>query len=180
MVPASTLSPPRRAVPRRVTTEPPFVRWLLISMALVFLGLFLFVPLAAVFSSRPMLVTGGFPAPPALRDEVVDAGALGRVVGTHPTRGFVEQEEELSGMVQRLPVQPDLLRFNPDTGVPFRSAAYRDPAVLNQGAHLAPGAVAEAGEKLVKSSHFRARLGDFQGPEINKGLGANFWPVSKN
>jgi sulfate transport system permease protein len=33
-----------------VTAEPPFVRWLLISVALVFLGLFLFVPLAAVFA----------------------------------------------------------------------------------------------------------------------------------
>ena len=50
MVPASTISTPRRAAPRRVTAEPPFVRWLLISVALVFLGLFLFVPLAAVFA----------------------------------------------------------------------------------------------------------------------------------
>src|ERR1039457_5516347 len=50
MVSASTLSTPRRAAPRRVTAEPPFVRWLLISVALVFLGLFLFVPLAAVFA----------------------------------------------------------------------------------------------------------------------------------
>src|ERR1019366_3429614 len=50
MVPASTLSTPRRAAPRRGTGEPPFVRWLLISVALVFLGLFLFVPLAAVFA----------------------------------------------------------------------------------------------------------------------------------
>jgi sulfate transport system permease protein len=32
-----------------VTAEPPFVRWLLIGVALLFLGLFLFVPLAAVF-----------------------------------------------------------------------------------------------------------------------------------
>ena len=50
MVPASAISTPRRAAPRRVTAEPPFVRWLLISVALVFLGLFLFVPLAAVFA----------------------------------------------------------------------------------------------------------------------------------
>ena len=50
MVPASTLSVPRRAVPRRVTAEPPLVRWLLIGVALLFLGLFLFVPLAAVFA----------------------------------------------------------------------------------------------------------------------------------
>ena len=42
--------PPRRAAPRRVTAEPPFVRWLLIGVALVFLGLFLVVPLAAVFA----------------------------------------------------------------------------------------------------------------------------------
>jgi len=47
---ASTLPAPRRAVPRRVTAEPPFVRWLLISGALLFLGLFLVVPLAAVFA----------------------------------------------------------------------------------------------------------------------------------
>jgi sulfate transport system permease protein len=50
MVPASTFSPPRRAAPRRVTVEPPFVRWLLIGVALLFLGLFLVVPLAAVFT----------------------------------------------------------------------------------------------------------------------------------
>jgi len=50
MVPASTLSLPRRAAPRRVTAEPPFVRWLLIGVALLFLGLFLVVPLAAVFA----------------------------------------------------------------------------------------------------------------------------------
>src|ERR1039457_2623042 len=49
MVPASTLTAPRRADPRRVTAEPPFVRWLLIGVALLFLGLFLVVPLAAVF-----------------------------------------------------------------------------------------------------------------------------------
>jgi len=49
MVPASTLTAPRHAAPRRVTAEPPFVRWLLIGGALLFLGLFLVVPLAAVF-----------------------------------------------------------------------------------------------------------------------------------
>ncbi len=50
MVPASTISTPRRAAPRRVTAEPPLVRWLLIGTALLFLGLFLVVPLAAVFT----------------------------------------------------------------------------------------------------------------------------------
>ena len=50
MVPASTLTTPCRAAPRRVTAEPPFVRWLLIGAALLFLGLFLVVPLAAVFA----------------------------------------------------------------------------------------------------------------------------------
>jgi len=50
MVPASTLHVPRRALPRRVTAEPPFVRWLLIGVALIFLGLFLFMPLAEVFA----------------------------------------------------------------------------------------------------------------------------------
>jgi sulfate transport system permease protein len=44
------LHAPRRAVQRRVTAEPPFVRWLLIGVALLFLGLFLVVPLAAVFT----------------------------------------------------------------------------------------------------------------------------------
>jgi sulfate transport system permease protein len=34
----------------RSTTEPAFVRWLLIGAALIFLGLFLFVPLAVVFT----------------------------------------------------------------------------------------------------------------------------------
>ena len=50
MASASTISTPRRAAPRRVTAEPPFVRWLLIGAALLFLGLFLVVPLAAVFA----------------------------------------------------------------------------------------------------------------------------------
>jgi sulfate transport system permease protein len=50
MVSASTLHAPRRAAPRRVTAEPPFVRRLLIGVALLFLGLFLVVPLAAVFT----------------------------------------------------------------------------------------------------------------------------------
>jgi sulfate transport system permease protein len=50
MDPASTLTAPRRAAHRRVTAEPPFVRWLLIGVALLFLGLFLVVPLAAVFA----------------------------------------------------------------------------------------------------------------------------------
>src|SRR5208283_4330708 len=49
MVPAFTLHAPRRAAPRHVTAEPPFVRWLLIGVALLFLGLFLVVPLTAVF-----------------------------------------------------------------------------------------------------------------------------------
>jgi sulfate transport system permease protein len=50
MVPASTISMPCRAAPRHVTAEPPFVRWLLTGVALLFLGLFLVVPLAAVFT----------------------------------------------------------------------------------------------------------------------------------
>lgn len=38
-----------RRVRRRPTTEPAFVRWLLISLALAFLGIFLVVPLVTVF-----------------------------------------------------------------------------------------------------------------------------------
>jgi sulfate/thiosulfate transport system permease protein len=47
---AAMLDVPRRTAQRRVTAEPPFVRWLLVGTALLFLGLFLFVPLAAVFA----------------------------------------------------------------------------------------------------------------------------------
>jgi sulfate transport system permease protein len=50
MIPASTLAAPHAAPPPRVTTEPRYVRWLLIGVALSFLGLFLVVPLAAVFA----------------------------------------------------------------------------------------------------------------------------------
>jgi len=50
MVPVSILHTPRQAAPRRVTTEPPVIRWSLIGVALLFLGLFLAVPLAAVFT----------------------------------------------------------------------------------------------------------------------------------
>ena len=45
--PAGTTTAPDRL--RRKTSEPVWVRWLLTSVALVFLGLFLFVPLVAVF-----------------------------------------------------------------------------------------------------------------------------------
>ena len=44
-----TITSKAPAHPRSLTTEPPLVRWLLIGTALVFLGLFLFVPLVAVF-----------------------------------------------------------------------------------------------------------------------------------
>ncbi len=43
-------APSERLVFTRATAEPPLVRWLLIGAALVFLGLFLFVPLAVVFT----------------------------------------------------------------------------------------------------------------------------------
>ena len=47
---ATTLHLARSDVPRRSTSEPPWVRWLLISIALVFLSLFLFVPIISVFA----------------------------------------------------------------------------------------------------------------------------------
>ncbi|HTY89067.1 MAG TPA: sulfate ABC transporter permease subunit CysW [Candidatus Acidoferrum sp.] len=50
MVPTSTLAAPRTPSRARATAEPPFVRWLLTAAALLFLTLFLFVPLAAVFA----------------------------------------------------------------------------------------------------------------------------------
>lgn len=43
-------SPPTCAVHRRPTTEPAIVRWLLITVALVFMALFLVIPLVAVFA----------------------------------------------------------------------------------------------------------------------------------
>ncbi|HEX3628582.1 MAG TPA: sulfate ABC transporter permease subunit CysW [Verrucomicrobiae bacterium] len=45
-----TPAPSIRAVPRRATTEPALVRWLLIAVALVFMALFLVIPLVAVFA----------------------------------------------------------------------------------------------------------------------------------
>ncbi len=47
---ATTLHLPRAGTQRRSTSEPPWVRWLLITIALLFLTLFLFVPLIAVFA----------------------------------------------------------------------------------------------------------------------------------
>jgi len=49
MQPFSTI-PANRCVSRQPTTESWFVRWLLIAVALLFLGLFLVVPLVAVFA----------------------------------------------------------------------------------------------------------------------------------
>ncbi|NTV11650.1 MAG: sulfate ABC transporter permease subunit CysW [Zoogloea sp.] len=45
-----TLAAPHIAHPARATEERAWVRWLLIALALAFLGVFLFVPLAAVFA----------------------------------------------------------------------------------------------------------------------------------
>jgi sulfate transport system permease protein len=47
---ATTLNISRPDVRRRSTSEPPWVRWLLISIALAFLSLFLFVPIISVFA----------------------------------------------------------------------------------------------------------------------------------
>jgi sulfate transport system permease protein len=47
---ATTLNISRPNVRRRSTSEPPWVRWLLISIALAFLSLFLFVPIISVFA----------------------------------------------------------------------------------------------------------------------------------
>jgi len=47
---ATTFHAPRRPAHRPPTTEPPMVRRLLIGVALLFLGLFLFVPLISVFT----------------------------------------------------------------------------------------------------------------------------------
>jgi sulfate transport system permease protein len=50
MAPASSSAPARGvAAPRSATTEAPWVRWTLIGLALAFMTLFLFVPLATVF-----------------------------------------------------------------------------------------------------------------------------------
>jgi len=46
---ATTLHLPARAEPRHSTTESPWVRWLLIGVALGFLSLFLFLPLVSMF-----------------------------------------------------------------------------------------------------------------------------------
>jgi len=48
-IPTSVVAAPDTPVPHRATTEPPAVRRLLIGVTLLFLTLFLFVPLAAVF-----------------------------------------------------------------------------------------------------------------------------------
>ena len=50
MTPAATTFHVPHAVSRRTTGEPPLVRWLLIGVALVFLSLFLFIPLVFVFT----------------------------------------------------------------------------------------------------------------------------------
>ncbi len=47
---ATTLHVPRPTAQRRSTSEPPWVRWLLIGIALVFLTLFLFIPIISVFA----------------------------------------------------------------------------------------------------------------------------------
>src|SRR5665213_211935 len=48
---ATTFSAPRRAVTQRATTtEPPFVRWVLITITFLFLGVFLIVPLVSVLA----------------------------------------------------------------------------------------------------------------------------------
>lgn len=46
----TAISSARAPIPKQTTTEPALIRWLLIAGALVFLALFLFVPLAVVFA----------------------------------------------------------------------------------------------------------------------------------
>ena len=47
---ATTLRAPHPGTQRQSTSEPPWVRWLLITIALLFLSLFLFVPIISVFT----------------------------------------------------------------------------------------------------------------------------------
>jgi sulfate transport system permease protein len=49
MTPVFTSTVPHWAVRHRPTNEPPFIRWLLIGITLLFLGLFLVLPLISVF-----------------------------------------------------------------------------------------------------------------------------------
>ena len=65
--PATTLHVPH-TTHRRATTEPRFVRWLLIGVAFLFLSLFLFIPLASVFAQAFAKGIGFYFA--ALRDPV--------------------------------------------------------------------------------------------------------------
>jgi sulfate/thiosulfate transport system permease protein len=50
MTPATTTLLRRTVIPQRSTSESRLVRWALIAVALLFMGLFLFVPLASVFA----------------------------------------------------------------------------------------------------------------------------------
>jgi sulfate transport system permease protein len=64
----SAISRPRQGTHRRATSEPAWMRRLLIGVALAFLGLFLFVPLAAVFAQA--LAKGFGPYFATFADEV--------------------------------------------------------------------------------------------------------------
>ena len=56
---ATGTAAPRQRRPQAAITEPRWVRWLLIGVSLAFLGLFLVVPLLAVFAQALCARLGG-------------------------------------------------------------------------------------------------------------------------
>ena len=95
----------------------------------------------------------GIAAAPARREERVDVGAFAFVVGADEAEGFVEQEQEAVGMIERLAVDANGGGRGFLRGIVGGGVVHVDAAVVEPAAGFAAGAVTEAGEELVEAAH---------------------------
>ena len=95
----------------------------------------------------------GIARAPAGRKEAVNVGAFALVVRADKAEGFVKEEEQAVGMIERLAVDKDIGWVCFGAGVVGDFSFHGDAAGLDPVAGFAAGAVAEVGEELVEAAH---------------------------
>ena len=100
----------------------------------------------------------GIAALPTRREEAVDIGPFAEFVGADEAEGFVEQEQEAVGVVERLAPDADIGGVGFLAGAVGGLAAHGDGPGVDPIAGFAAGAVAEIGKELVEAAH-GSRLG---------------------
>ena len=96
----------------------------------------------------------GVAGAPAFGEEVVNARTFAFVVGADEAEGFVEDEKQAVGVVERFAVDEDVGGTGFGGRVADGGAADGDGVFFEVVAGLAAGAVAEVGEELVEAAHF--------------------------